>query len=87
MVETARGPYRRKLRDLRDAPDARPDAERREGVTYTPTQIAERIENWFRGAHYVSVVVRRNGKDEIYEADFLKEVPRLLRPLSEDPQP
>ena len=35
-------------------------------------------ENDLSGAHYVNVVVRRNGKDEHYEADWLKDLSRVL---------
>ena len=29
-------------------------------------------------AHYIDIVVRRNGKDEIYEADWLKKLRRAF---------
>lgn len=30
-------------------------------------------------AHYINIHVRRGGKDEIYEADWLKEVMQLMK--------
>ena len=27
--------------------------------------------------HFINIVIRRNGKDEIYQGDWLKEVPNL----------
>ena len=47
----------------------------------------ERLRELFRGAHYVDIVVRRNGRDERHEGDFLKvlalEEPSGFEGLSE----
>ena len=51
----------------------------------------KKIEGWFEEAHYVGVVVRRNGNDVYHEADFLeclpslfqKEIEAFLLPVSE----
>lgn len=47
----------------------------------TRAEIIARIDALTRGAHYVDILVRRNGKDERHEGDWLKEVAAMLRAL------
>ena len=39
------------------------------------------IRAWFKGTHYVNVLLRRNARDEIHEADFLNYVPDAIDKL------
>jgi len=43
--------------------------------------VRRTIETWFQGSHYVNVQIRRNGKFEIREADWLKHLPELMERL------
>ena len=40
--------------------------------------ISRGVIRWFKGSHYVNVQVRRNGRDEYHEADWLRYVPEVL---------
>ena len=51
------------------------------------TQAIEKVEarlKWRQlgPIHYIDIIVRRNGKDERYEGDWLKDLPRLVREVA-----
>lgn len=48
-------------------------------MNFAVEELLERAERQLAGAHTVDIHVRRGGKDEVFEGDWLKDVIEVLR--------